>query len=263
MAIIEQNMIAAVVEAAVEDQIKLYPLAKVVPMEAKAGGTIVVPQKMAVTAAVEVDAGGDITCEAFSMGQVTHQVAKAAKGIQFTVEDLNNSYVDVQKEAEEVLGKAIAQKLEADLVAALGGATNTKTIAEMNSENLPDALIPFGDNLDDDMFLIVSPTELAAIRKDPQFVMNANYSNDVNSVGMLYGMEVVVSNKVTAGTAFIIKKEALALYVKKDVLVEQEKDIHTQTHHIIATQHYVAVLNDDSKAIKLTIGADDDAGAGA
>ena len=250
--IVEKAMLAAVVHAAIAD-VKLYPLTKIVPMEAKAGGSVDLPTVKYIGDADAVEAGVAINPADFTAETVNHKVIKAAKAMKVTQEDMNNSYIDLQEEAEFQLGKAIKNKVEIDLMACLGTATLTAEIAGLNGMNLPDALIPFGDALDEKMYIIVNPAGLAEIRKDDAFVMNASHTNNVNAAGMLFDMEVIVSAKVPENTCYVIKEGALALYLKKDAEIEMDKDIVTQTYNIVATQHYVAVLNDASKAIKVTI----------
>ena len=53
--------------------------------------------------------------------------------------------------------------------------------------------------------------------------------------------------------AFIIKPGALRLILKRDTLVENDRDILRRVNVLTATKHYVTYLYDASKAIKLTV----------
>ena len=256
---LQQTMLAAVVHEAVGG-VKLFPITKVVEMPANAGGKIEVPVIEYIGNAEAVGAGQAISAVNFAGENQQADVIKGAKAIAITQEDINNAFIDVQEMAEQQLGKAIADKVEMDLHAALQTATMTANITELDGDNLPDALVPFGDNLDEKMYVVVSPQGLAALRKDPNFLMNANHTGNVNHAGYIFDMEVIVSSKVETDELFIVKEGALALYMKAETQIEVDKDILKQTYNVVATQHYAAVLNDASKAIKVTIGADADAG---
>ena len=254
--IIMKEMLANFIEQKLGDAIKLYPLAKVENVDAEAGDTIRIPKTAYIGDASIVEAGVAIPLEFVTQTSETVKVAKAAKGLTFTVEDINNAYMDVQGEAEKQLLKAIANKVEKDLFACLDEATQNATIATLDVDGLAEAVVPFGEDLEEPMFLLVNPADLAVLRKDDNFIINANHAEGaVKSAGSIFGMEVVVTNRVEANTAYIVKNEAVALYLKQDVLVEEEKDIIKQVHNIVATQHYAVALNDVTKAIKVTIGA--------
>ena len=253
--IIEKDMLAAILEEKMIDAIKLYPLTKVQAVEAKAGATIQVPKFNYIGDAKAVAAGAAIDLEAITQEIADCKVGKIAKGLTFTVEDINNAYFDIQGEAEKQMLKALADKVEKDLFAELAKTTLTKEIATLDVDGLAEAVVPFGEDIDEPMYLMVNPADLATLRKDDNFIVNANHGEGkVKSAGQIFGMEVVVTNRVAAKTAFVMKEGAVALYLKKAVEVEEEKDIIKQVYNVVATQHYAVMLHDETKVIKVTIG---------
>lgn len=254
--IIEKEMLAAFIEEKLGDAIKLYPLAKVEGVDEEAGHVIRVPKTQYIGDADTVGAGEAIDLENITQTSVTCEVGKIAKGMTFTVEDINNAYMDIQAEAEKQMLKAIANKVEKDLFTALEGASLNATIPALNVDGLAEAVVPFGEDLEEQMYLFVNPADLAELRKDDNFIINAGYGNGViKSAGTIFGMEVVVTNRVTAKKPFILKDQAVALYLKKAVEVEEEKDIIKQVHNVVATQHYAVMLHDVTKVIKVTVTA--------
>lgn len=250
------EILAAVVEAKMGDKIKLYPLAKVEGLQGKAGDTITVPTINYIGHAEDVAAGTAIPLADFTQTSVDVKIKKAGKGMKFTQEDINNHYLDLQGEAEKQLLKAMANKIEADLFEALAGGTLKATIATLDTDGLAEAIVPFGEDIEEEMYLFVNPADLAVLRKDDNFIVNANHGNDeVKSAGMIFGMEVVVTNHVEANKPVIVKDKAVALYMRKAVDIEMDKDILTQTHLVVGTVHYAVALNDDSKVIQVTVGA--------
>jgi len=254
--LIVKEMLAEFIETKLTDAVKLMPLAKVENMDAEAGHTIRVPKTAYIGDAVEVAPGVAIDLENITQDSVTVEVGKVAKGLYFTVEDINNAFMDIQGEAEKQLLKAIASAVEKDLFAELAKTSLAVTIPTLDTDGLADAVAMFGEDIEEEMFLLVNPADLAILRKDDNFIFNANHNaGEVKSAGSVFGMEVVVTNRVAQGAPFIIKKDAVALYIKQGVLVEEEKDIVRQAHNIVATQHYATVLHDETRAIKITVGA--------
>ena len=72
-------------------------------------------------------------------------------------------------------------------------------------------------------------------------------------VGKVAGLQVKVSGKVNDATAYIVASGALGIELKRDVMVERDRDIIAGTNVYTANEHYVAYLKDETKAIKVTI----------
>lgn len=248
------NMIGMMIEEKLGDMIKLYPLALVKQMDAKAGATIDIPVTKYIGDATEVEAGEVIPQSDLTQEIMNAHVKKMAKRLTFTQEDINNAYIDVNQEAEKQLLKSIANGVEKDMFAELENSTQKAEVTKLDTDGLADAVVPFGEDLEENMYLFISPSQLAELRKDPDFIVNANHGGKiVGSAGMIFGMEVIVTNRVVGNKAFIVKEGALALFLKKAVEVEVDKDITKQVYDIVATQHYVVKLVDVTKAIAVTI----------
>jgi len=68
---------------------------------------------------------------------------------------------------------------------------------------------------------------------------------------MVHGCQVVVSNRLTTD-AYIVKPGALALFMKRDTLVEFDRDKLAQTNYVIASKIFAPYVYDTSKLIHLT-----------
>jgi len=58
-----------------------------------------------------------------------------------------------------------------------------------------------------------------------------------------------------ADTAYIVKPGALRIYMKRDTLVEVDRDIISQTNFIVGSKLFAPYVYDESKIIKITLGA--------
>lgn len=250
------ELIAAGVSAKLGDAIKLYPIAYKKDLGVSTGGdTVTLPKTAYIGDAAKVLPGVKIPVTDFTQSTDSVKVAKYGKSLKFTEEDVLSAYTDVQSEAENQLIKSVASGIETEMFAALKAIkapmthTSTKTVLEV--EEIGQALVKFGEDLDGEKYLLVNPAEFAGLRKDPNFVVKS--SDKVDSVGEVFGCTVVVSARVAAKEAFIVKPEALAIYLKKNVLVEAAKDISDQSHLVVGTTHAAVHLRDEAGAIKIKL----------
>jgi N4-gp56 family major capsid protein len=58
-----------------------------------------------------------------------------------------------------------------------------------------------------------------------------------------------------ADTAYIVKPGALRIYMKRDTLVEVDRDIISQTNFIVGSKLFAPYVYDESKIIKITLGS--------
>ena len=106
-------------------------------------------------------------------------------------------------------------------------------------------------NLEDEagLFLIISPAQKAAIRKDPDFkgarLGEILFNGQVGTIG---GIPVVVSKKAT--TPVLATKEAITLFTKKENQVEQSRSIEERINTVVARTVYICALTDATKIVK-------------
>lgn len=109
-------------------------------------------------------------------------------------------------------------------------------------------------NLEDEskLFVIVSPAGKAALRKDDDYVAARMGEVVYNGqVGTIAGIPVIVSKFLDEGEAFVMTNEAVKLFMKKDVEVEQDRDVDTRTNSIYLRAAYVCALVDNTKICKI------------
>ena len=74
------------------------------------------------------------------------------------------------------------------------------------------------------------------------------------TVGAVYGTQVVLTNRLkTKNQAYIVKPGALAIFMKRDTLVEFDRDKIDQTNYIIGSKILAPYVYDTSKLIKITL----------
>ena len=109
------------------------------------------------------------------------------------------------------------------------------------------------------MFGFVSPDDMAAVRKalkdDLKYVEAFAKSGYVGTVA---GINLYTKKDATAGTIIVATKEAVTLFNKKGVEIEQitgdkrsAEDANVRKNTIFSRKYYLAALTDATKAVKM------------
>lgn len=262
--LVDPQVMADIIREKLTDKIRFAPLAKVdTTFAGRPGDTITLPKYTYIGDAVEVGEGEAIEIAQLTASTTPVKVKKAGKGIKLTDEAVLSGYGDPLGEAASQLALAIAAKVDNDCIAQLEAIKPAMTVKHegiISGSVVADALVKFGEDPDGEKVLFIAPEQLAQIRRDPSYINQSELATGVmmsGTVGELWGCQLVVSNKIKAAGGkfnnFIVKPEALAIYLKREVELESDRDIEHKLTVITADQHYVAYLLDESRAIKLTV----------
>lgn len=252
------QVVADLIDKKLVNAIKFAPLARIdTTLVGRPGSTITLPSYTYIGDATDVDEGADIPIGQLTESTVSATVKKVGKGVQLTDEAVLSGYGDPVGEAVTQIQTAIASKVDADVLTVLGtiaaGMTYACT-ARATADDIADALVKFGEDIEGEKVFLCSPTTYAGLRKADDWCPASEIAANLiirGAVGMVHGCQVVVSNKLTSG-CYIVKPGALAIYMKRDTMVETDRDIVNKSTVMTADKHYVAYLYDASKAIKMT-----------
>ena len=118
--------------------------------------------------------------------------------------------------------------------------------AALNLENLEDVSI----------FAFVCPKDVAKVRKalkdDLKYVESFARTGYIGTVA---GINVYTKADATEGEIIVATKEAVTIFNKKGVEVEQERDGNIRQNTIYSRKYYIVALTDESKAVKITLNA--------
>lgn len=162
----------------------------------------------------------------------------------------DNTIVDnMLKGANQVM----VNKMTADFIGECGKRTLTHTAeGGFGYDAVVDGISKL--NLEDEskIFVVIPNTWKAELRKDPDYVA-ARMGEVVytGQVGTVCGIPVIAS-KALEDKAYVMTQEAIKLYMKKDVEVEQERDIETKDNTVVLTTYYVCALADATKICEIT-----------
>lgn len=156
------------------------------------------------------------------------------------------------------MGTDMFNTVNTDVFAEFNKATLTVSATTLNFNAFVDATAKLNlENLEGvTIFGFVCPADMAAIRKnlkdDLKYVESFAKTGYIGTVG---GINLYTKKDAVAGTVVIATKEAVTVFNKKGTEVEQERDGNIRQNTIYSRKYYLAALTDETKAVKITIGA--------
>lgn len=256
------QVVADMINTKLVDAIRFAPLARIDnTLVGRPGNTVTLPSYAYIGDATTVAEGADIAIAQLTESTTPVTIHKIGKGVQITDEALLSGYGDPAGEIVKQLRTSIASQVDNEVLAVLNGIATgmTHTTAAsgvMDADDIADALVKFGEDIEGEKVLLLNAADYAGLRKAddwcPASEIGANLIIN-GAVGKIHGCQVVISNKLaTPNTAYIVKPGALAIYMKRDTMVETDRDIINKSTVVTADKHFVAYLYDASKAIKIT-----------
>ena len=151
--------------------------------------------------------------------------------------------------------QVMVNKMNSDFITEAKKATLSQTFAKngaLGYDTIVDAISKL--NLEDEskVFVVIPNTWKAALRKDADY-KSAQLGEVIynGQVGTICGIPVICSKALT-DAAFVMTAEAIKLFMKKDVEVEQDRDADKRKNSVYLRTAYVCALVDATKIVKIT-----------
>ena len=161
----------------------------------------------------------------------------------------DNTIVDnMLKGANQVM----VNKMTSDFIGELAKATLSSTFTTFGYEAIVDGISALNIEDESELFVIIPNAWKKDLRKDADY--KAARMGEVvynGQVGTICGIPVIATNALT-DAAYVMTKEAVKLFIKKDVEVEQDRDADTRTNSVYLRTAYVVALVDATKIVKLS-----------
>lgn len=268
--VVNPQVMADMVDKKLTDLMKFAPLATIdTTLEGRPGDTIMVPAWNYVGDAAVLAENSSLSTSLLSASATSATVKKVAKGIELTDEAVLSGYGDPIGEASYQLALAVAAGVDNEVLSVLHGITGAMAQSTTNSTTMPaaadivTALTLFGEDIEDGPTVaLVSP----AVYQEMRTAVGANTwvpASEIAAgvavrgvVGEFQGCQVMVSNKLKstaagAGDIYLVKPGALRIFLKRDTLVEADRDILKFTTVMTASKHFVAYLYNAAKAVRI------------
>lgn len=254
--LVNPEVIGDLVNKKLTKLIKFAPLADIdTTLLGRPGDTLKFPSWNYIGKASVTAEGQPITINQLTAGTTPVTVKKVGNGIELTDEAVLSGYGDPIGEGADQLALSIADAIDDEFVTALAGNTAntvTKQGTDLDADDINEALVKFGEDIDGVKVLLINSADYKIFRKSSAWLPASEIAAAIvvkGAVGEIYGCQVVVSDRVTAKTAHIVKPGALALILKRDTLVESDRDIINKSTVMTADKHFAAYLKDASKAV--------------
>lgn len=257
------EVVADAIDKKLVDAIRFAPLAVIDnTLVGRPGDELTMASYEYVGDAEAVNEGADIPIAKLSQDSVKVKVAKIGKAVEFSDEALLSGYDnDIAEEAAKQVVVAINSKLEADLIAKMSTDSTLTGSIDLSAGNvthsIAEALTAFGEDMEGEKVLLVSPAVYTSLLKSDAWIPGTEAGANVimsGVVGTIFGMQVVLSNRLTArNEAYIIKPGALRIAMKRNTLVEFDRDILSEMNYIKASKIFAPYVYDKTKIIKLTV----------
>ena len=155
------------------------------------------------------------------------------------------------------MGTDMYNTVNDDIFAEFQKATLTVPASAPNFDAFVDAMAKLNTENEPDTFAFVCPEDMAKIRKalkdDLKYVSEFSKSGYVGTVGC--GTNLYLKKDATPGEIIVATKDAVTLFNKKGVEIEQERDADHRKNSIWSRKYYLAALTDATKVVKITLGA--------
>ena len=203
--LIDPQVLGEFIDVKLMDAIKFAPLCGVNrDLQGRPGSTLTLPKYAFIGLAEPVAEGDNVPMANLSADTVEVKVNKAGKGVSISDEAILSAYGNPVDEIAKQLLMAIAGRVDEDCAAEFRKATmNVNVTGKFNKDAVIDMIAKFGEDMEDEMTLMINAQHLAELRKDEAFVHVMNGQTIISGeIGQIYGCRVVVSNKVQANEAF-------------------------------------------------------------
>ena len=180
-----------------------------------------------------------------------YTVKMVQQAFDYFDEDLmkDNTIVDnMLKGANQVM----VNKMTSDFIGELAKATLTSTFTTFGYEAIVDGISALNIEDESELFVVIPNAWKKDLRKDADY--KAARMGEVvynGQVGTICGIPVIATNALT-DAAYVMTKEAVKLFIKKDVEVEQDRNADIRQNSVYLRTAYVVALVDATKIVKLS-----------
>ena len=155
------------------------------------------------------------------------------------------------------MGTDMYNTVNADIFAEFKKATLAVSASAFNFDAFVDAMAKLNVENEPNTFAFVSPEDMTKIRKalkdDLKYVTEFSKNGYVGTIGC--GTNLYLKKDATPGEIIMATRDAVTLFNKKGVEIEQERDSNIRKNSIFSRKYYLAALTDATKAVKITLTA--------
>lgn len=148
--------------------------------------------------------------------------------------------------------QVMINKMTADFITECDKATLTSEAAIFGYDAIVDGISKLNIEDESALFVVIPNAWKADLRKDADY-KSARMGEVIynGQVGTICGIPVIATKALT-NKAYVMSKDAVKLFMKKDVEVEQDRNIETKQNTVVLTTYYICALADATQICELT-----------
>lgn len=151
--------------------------------------------------------------------------------------------------------KDMINTFTANAVAEMDKATLEVAAAAWSFDVVVDAIAEMNLESEEGLVLLINPADKAAFRKALKDDLKyAEAFSRSGYIGTVAGVPVVVSKAIPAGKGYLLTKEAITVFIKKDTETEYERDADHRENKYWVRKVGVVALTNANKIVKIVIG---------
>lgn len=192
--------------------------------------------------------------------QKTYTIALAQNMFQYYDEDAMEDPLLVPT-GVQYAGTSMFNTVNADAFAEFNKANRVVVVSALDFDAFADAqsMLNIEELEGVEQFAFVNPADVAALRKALKNTLQYVEAWAKNGyIGTVAGVNVYTKKDAVKGTIVVATKEAVTIFNKKGVEVEQAArcatDGNTRTNTIFSRKYYVAAMTNQTKAVKILKG---------
>ena len=192
------------------------------------------------------------------------EVSYAEKEYEILMAQNRFDYFDEQAMTDPMLVPVGTRHMATDMFNTVNGeifaefkkATLEVSATAFNFDAFVDAMAKLNTENEPNTFAFVCPEDMAKIRKalkdDLKYVTEFSKNGYVGTVGC--GTNLYLKKDATPGEIIVATADAVTLFNKRGVEIEQERDANIRKNSVWSRKYYLAALTDATKVVKITIG---------
>ena len=254
--LLDPQVIGAYLDVKMIDAIKLTPMISVNrELEGRPGSKLTLPKWGYTGDAADLAEAAEVTFDQLVQSTVEVGIKKIAKGIELTDEAILSGYGNPVEQVGQQLLMGVVSKIEADLYKVIADCVDCPkvTAAKFDKYTIVDMKAKYREDMEaDTLVLFITPELYAQLVKDPDFVNIAQGEKIMSGhIGTLFGVNLVVANRVT--NPFMMKQGAVELLMKRNVIIETDRNIKNFTNQFVVSDHYGCYVKYADRIVKFEI----------
>ena len=193
------------------------------------------------------------------------EVSYAEKEYEIEMAQVRFDYFDEQAMTDDMLVPVGTRHMGTDMFNHVNGkifaefkkATLSVPTAAFDFAAFVDAMAKLNTEEEPNTFGFVCPEDMAKVRKalkdELKYVEAFARTGYVGTVGV--GTHLYLKKDATPGEIIVATRDAVTLFNKKGVEIEQERDANIRKNSVWSRKYYLAALTDATKAVKITLNA--------